>query len=507
MINSSGWMTKAGWWKPALIVALLGLWLASGGLAHAASPQDDMARLNAHIEKAQAAAEAGNATLAAQEFTAFSDEWLKVEDGVRAQSKTSYQAIEGKINLVKDALARTPVDTTALATVLDGLKDTNQEFINSNPVTGQSQSAASGVTVSSVLSGLDQARQDQAKGDYASAAREVKTFQTNWLEIEGQVKTRSVADYSQTENDMNLAYDLLTKNSAEAKTVLDRMYNRLQPYVTTNSYGIVDAALILLREGLEALLVVVALLTFLKKSGNAAKQPWIWAGVGAGLIMSVLLAVAIQLIFGNVINPGNRELIEGITGLVAATMLIYVSYWMHSKSSAGAWQRYIKQKSTAALAQGSLFGLALLSFLAIFREGAETALFYLGIGPSISTSDLLIGLGLGLVLLVGLGFLLIVVGLRIPMGPFFTVASGLVFFLCFKFIGTGVHALQVAKVLPAHSETWLPSNDFFGMYSSWETTLTQALLLAVGIAVVVVSRVKENAHRRAEGSSVLSAAK
>ena len=104
-----------------------------------------------------------------------------------------------------------------------------------------------------------------------------------------------------------------------------------------------DAALILLREGLEALLVVVALLTFLKKSGNAAKQPWIWAGVGAGLTMSVLLAIAIQLIFGNVINPGNRELIEGITGLVAASMLIYVSYWMHSKSSAGAWQRYIKK--------------------------------------------------------------------------------------------------------------------------------------------------------------------
>ena len=505
MINSSGWTTKAGWWKPALIVALLGLWLASGSLAHAASPQDDMARLNAHIEKAQAAAEAGNATLAAQEFTAFENEWTTVEDSVRAQSKTSYQAIEGKINPVKDALARTPVDTAALATALDELKDTNQEFINTNPATGLS--ATSGVTVSSVLSGLDQARQDQAKGDYAAAAREVKTFQANWLEIEGPVKARSMADYSQTENDMNLAYDLLTKNSAEAKTVLDRMYNRLQPYATTNNYGIVDAALILLREGLEALLVVVALLTFLKKSGNAAKQPWIWVGVGAGLTMSVLLAIAIQLIFGNVIKPGNRELIEGITGLVAASMLIYVSYWMHSKSSAGAWQRYIKQKSTAALAQGSLFGLALLSFLAIFREGAETALFYLGIGPSISTSDLLIGLGLGLVLLVGLGFLLIVVGLRIPMGPFFTVASILVFFLCFKFLGTGVHALQTAKVLPVHSETWLPSNDFFGMYSSWETTLVQALLLAVAIGVVVVSRVKENAHRRAGGPGVLSAAK
>ena len=63
MINSSGWMTKAGWWKPALIVALLGLWLASGSLAHAANPQDDITRLNAHIEKAQAAAEAGDATL------------------------------------------------------------------------------------------------------------------------------------------------------------------------------------------------------------------------------------------------------------------------------------------------------------------------------------------------------------------------------------------------------------------------------------------------------------
>src|SRR5262249_54900895 len=156
-------------------------------------------------------------------------------------------------------------------------------------------------------------------------------------------------------------------------------------------------------------------------------QPWIWGGAGVGLALSIALGVAIQLLFSNIINSSNREMIEGFIGLFAAAMLLYVSYWMHNKASLGAWQRYIRQKSTAALATGSLFGLALLSFLAIFREGAETVLFYLGIGPSISATDLWIGMGIGTLILVIIGVLLMVIGLRLPMRPFFAVASFLVF--------------------------------------------------------------------------------
>src|SRR5262249_9538567 len=154
---------------------------------------------------------------------------------------------------------------------------------------------------------------------------------------------------------------------------------------------------------------------------------------------------------GTIVNPANRELLEGVIGLFAATMLIYVSYWLHSKSSISGWQSYINAQTRGSLKGGSLVGIAVLAFLAVFREGAETALFYLGMVGNISNSDLLIGLAIGFGALAILGYLLVVVGVRIPMRPFFAVASVLVFYLCFKFIGTGIHALQVSGYVPAQS--------------------------------------------------------
>ncbi len=481
----------------SLIAALailfsLGFWQVS--LAKAAGPEEDLTRITTHIESALKATQVGDLETAQKEFKTFSNQWFEIEDGVKAKSKDAYRTIEEKMSDISFAFSKKPVDQKEVITALTALDNYNKDFSKGEtkaPPNPTTSAPAEKPTISSVLGKLDEARDFMAKSNYTAAASEVKEFQQDWLEVEGQVKTRSAQDYVQTENDMALAYSLLTQNSPTAKAVLDRMYTRLEPYKNAGNYGIFDATAILLREGLEALLVVVALLTFLKKSGNADKQPWIWGGALVGLALSIILAIAIQLLFSNLINASNRELIEGSVGLVAAAMLFYVSYWMHSKSSAVAWQRYIRQKSTAALATGSLFGLGLLSFLAIFREGAETALFYLGIGPSISASDLWIGMGIGTLALVILGVLLMVVGLRIPMGPFFTVASLLVFFLCFKFIGTGVHALQVANVLPTHSADYLPANDFLGLFPTWETTIVQALVLVVGIGIVVYGRLKK----------------
>jgi high-affinity iron transporter len=245
------------------------------------------------------------------------------------------------------------------------------------------------------------------------------------------------------------------------------------------------------------MLVVVALLAFLKQSGNGHQTKWVWAGVAAGLALSVIIGIALQAAFASVITPANREIIEGITSLIAAGMLIYMSYWMHSKSSTEAWNRYIQQRSTAALASGSLTGIAALAFLSIFREGAETVLFYAGMAPSISTSDLLIGMALAIVLLVGIGVLLVRAGLRIPISLFFSIASVLVFYLCFKFLGVGIHALQVAGVVPATTVAFLPESSFFGLYPTLETTIPQLILLAVALGVAVVQRMRFAEMKRA----------
>ena len=109
-----------------------------------------------------------------------------------------------------------------------------------------------------------------------------------------------------------------------AKTAIANLKKDLQPYAESVKYGWFDAAVILLREGLEAILVLVALLAFLNKSGNGDKSRWLWAGTGLGVLASILTAIVINLMFSKVGFGANRELMEGITGLIAAAMLFYV---------------------------------------------------------------------------------------------------------------------------------------------------------------------------------------
>ena len=462
------------------------------GVAFAASPQDDLKAANEVVQRALTAARGQNLTAARQAYDQYENTWFDIEDGVRSSSRDSYVAIEKTMAGVSAAFAAAPPDAGKVADALVALDGAQQAFITgqvpAKPQTQPGQSAAATPTVQTLLDLLGDSQAALAKNDYTTAAARLKSFETAWLDVEGEVKTRSADDYRQTETDMALASTLASQSSPQAVDVVNRMATRLQPYRTAQTYGIFDAAIIILREGLEALLVIVALSAFLKKSDNAAGQKWLWLGATAGLLLSIVLGLAIQAFFGAIINPSNRELMEGVIGLFAAIMLIYVSYWLHSKASLSGWQTYINERTSQAIRGGQLVGLAVLAFLAVFREGAETALFYLGMVGNISTADLLIGLGVGFGGLAVLGFLMVVIGVRIPLRPFFTVASVLVFYLCFKFIGTGVHALQVSGLVPAVSATYLPTFDFLGLYPTWATTIAQLLLLVAAGWVVLRDR-------------------
>ncbi len=235
-------------------------------------------------------------------------------------------------------------------------------------------------------------------------------------------------------------------------------------------------------------MLITALVAFVVKSGNANKRYWVWVGGVAGIVASILTALALQLLLGAAMTGQNGLLIEGIVGLVAAAMLFYVSYWLHSKSSAVAWSAYIKRKSSAALAGGSLLSLAALAFLAVYREGAETAIFYFGMAGSISTADLLLGIGVGLAILIVLAVLMVRVGVRIPIHTFFLISSVLIYYLGFKFVGAGILALQGVGVLPIHSISWLPKLDFIGFYPTVEGIAVQGALLIAGVIVWLYTR-------------------
>jgi high-affinity iron transporter len=185
---------------------------------------------------------------------------------------------------------------------------------------------------------------------------------------------------------------------------------------------------------------------------------------------------------------------------LAAAMLIYVGYWLHSKTSLGAWHRYINTQTTSALNKNSLLSLALIAFLAVFREGAETVLFYVGIAPSIALGDLVWGLALGAAGLSLVGLLILSFGMRLPIKPFFLGTSALLYYLAFKFVGTGIHALQVAGALAATPGEHLPHNDFFGIFPTWETTLAQGAILVAVMTVLFAGKLRASLHAGAARS-------
>ncbi len=467
-----------------LFVTIPPLW------ASTSTPQQDLQRLNGYIEQALTKANAKDFQGAVSAYKQFDNDWFDVEDGVKKTSRQAYRDIESAMGEVKFAFSKVPPNQSQVVAALLKLQATDQKFI-ADRGKPRAETNTSKVTIASLIERLNRADAAIDKHDFADSAAEIKGFQTDWLEVEGIVKTKSKDAYVDVENNMALAYGFLKAtptDTTSAKTAIANLKKDLHPYAESVKYGWFDAAVILLREGLEAILVLVALLAFLNKSGNGDKSRWLWAGTGLGVLASILTAIVINLVFSKVGFGANRELMEGITGLIAAAMLFYVSYWLHTKSSLGAWQGYISNQMNAALATNSIFSLAFLAFLAVFREGAETTLFYIGIAPAISTTDLFAGLGIGAVLLIILAVLILGLGLRLPLKPFFLVTSILIYYLGFKFIGSGIHALQVAGIFSATPAKFLPASEGLGLYPTWETTLPQMALLIAAIFVVFYTK-------------------
>jgi len=237
-----------------------------------------------------------------------------------------------------------------------------------------------------------------------------------------------------------------------------------------------QSLLIILREGFEAILVIGAVVAFLIKTGHRERLRAIWTGVAAGLAASVLMAIVLQSFFARL--PASREIIEGMTMLIAVAVLFSVSYWLISKVEAAKWQKFIREKVNTALDHGGGKALTIVAFLAVFREGAETALFYQAL---FSEGDVAIPLVLGMVA----GFALLAViftlfyrfGVKIPMRPFFAGTSVLLYYLAFVFLGKGIRELQEGNVVPITVLNAMPSIPAMGIFPSVETLVAQGVLL------------------------------
>jgi high-affinity iron transporter len=249
----------------------------------------------------------------------------------------------------------------------------------------------------------------------------------------------------------------------------------------------VQSFVILLREGLEAILLIGALIAFLMKTGNARRKRDIHIGVGAAVVMSLLTAVAFETIFR--FSPASQEVLEGATMLVATAVLFYVSYWLLSKMEVAKWNRFVKGKVQDALVSGSMFALPTVAFLAVYREGVETVLFYKALlvaGPaSGAVWPVILGILAASVVLAVVYVLINRFGVKLPLKPFFGVTSAFLYYMAFVFLGKGIAELQGGGVVPITVVTWAPQIERLGIYRTVESLSAQGILLLLFVGALV----------------------
>ena len=248
----------------------------------------------------------------------------------------------------------------------------------------------------------------------------------------------------------------------------------------------VQSFVILLREGLEAILIVGALMTFLSKMGASHRKREIHLGVGAAVVASVLTAFALETIF--VLSPARREGLEGATMLVATGVLFYVSYWLLSKMEVVKWNHFVKSKVEDALTGGSALALAFAAFLAVYREGFETVLFYKALFVSATASGAMpvaVGMIAGGLVLVVVYVAIERFGVRLPLKPFFAVTSAFLYYMAFVFAGSGVAELQEGGTIGTTVAAWAPRIPAVGIYPTVESLAAQGLLVVLALAAIV----------------------
>lgn len=242
--------------------------------------------------------------------------------------------------------------------------------------------------------------------------------------------------------------------------------------------------LIILREGFEAILVVGGVVAFLIKTGYRERLKSIWVGVAYGVLASLATAILLATLFSRL--SASREIVEGVTMLLAVVVLFSVSYWLISRVEAAKWQKFIREKVGDALQHGGGKALVLVSFLAVYREGAETALFYQALFNEGTNIVLPLSLGIiaGLIVLALIFTLFYRYGVKIPMRPFFTVTSLLLYYMAFVFMGKGIRELQEGNVVPITVIRGLPSVPSMGIFPSVETLAAQLLLVILLVFAV-----------------------
>lgn len=279
-----------------------------------------------------------------------------------------------------------------------------------------------------------------------------------------------------------------TQRVEQVNALLDDADRALSAGEMSIGTAFTSSLLILLREGLEAILVLAAIIAFVRKTGRRDALPY----VHFGWIAAVVLGGATWFVANRfiAISGASRELTEGISALLAAVMLLYVGLWLHNRSHAQAWQGFIREQVTGALAKRTLWAMAGISFLAVYRELFEVILFYetlLAQAGDAQRPAVLGGIAVGVVLLALLGGLILKYSARLPIGMFFAATSWLLVAMAVIFVGHGVAALQEAGVIGSTPVSFI-ALPVLGVHPNAQGLAAQGAMLLLTIGVLLLGR-------------------
>ena len=438
-----------------------------------------VSRLSPRFEALEQAISSKDLEKVREAFKKMNSTWTINESVVRDNSTAHYGRVETAISFLRSSIEMEPTDYDAIQSSFNDLKTAIDNFVAGKEVA----TGSSNLSLKDGISLLKKALEEFKAGNPTAGTAAMKEFITIWPTVEGSVSTTNPSLYTRVESESPV---IMVKGSEkEYQEKLEKLIADLSQIDTTASYNAFDAMLILLREGVEALLIVMALVTTLKAAKMRKGLKWVYGGALTGIVASLVIAFILQIAFPAVTSGANREIIEGVVGIFAVVMMILIGIWLHSKSSVKKWNDFMDSQMKTVTKTGSFISMFALSFLAVFREGAETILFYVGILPRISRFEFILGISLALLVLLIIAFLMNKASQFFLPHKVFFILTWMIYALAFKMLGVSVHALQLTNMAPNHLLSSFPTIDLLGIYPSWEGLGSQLVFLIIVLIITL----------------------
>lgn len=409
--------------------------------------------------------------------------WTNNEKIVREEDIGRYGKIETALMFIRIELTKDKIEQGSAQMQVDQLKKELDDYHAGK----QSDAKTSNQDVTVLNEYLDEAIRNIKNNKLSKTKQDLQSFIVAWPNVENEIGTRNGELYTKIEQKIpQYVGQINESNKDDIQAELETLNQEIKSTISKAGYTFWDAALILLREGVEALLIIMALLTVTRKAEQTKASKWIMSGSLLGIILSIALAFIFKAIFENL--GSTRELTEGIVGICSVILMVIVGAWLHSKSSLESWGKFINKNMDKAMSTGSLLTFGLVAFLSVFREGAETIIFYLGIVGKISTWSLILGILVAVFILILIAVFFNQITKWIPIHRLFFIMSLFIFLLAFKILGVSVHTLQILNILPQHTINHLPFIDLIGLYPTYETVIPQLILIVIVMIYYMMSK-------------------